>query len=173
MGEVMFMPEEKGIKKEDQANNDKKNVYNEERQEKTKDEEANDNGKEVETKVMAINNLKDVVKNDETIDKNNDSEKKEHNDSKLVTPSKTIHATFQIEYYPSRKDKSDILYDMLNNVSSRKATAIDELRKSASLYNKLDKKQFKEEKVIQPGFLKINPKKKPGALSKLKNSFIC
>jgi len=171
--EVMFMPEEKGIKKEDQANNDIKKIYNEERQEKKKDEEANDNGKKIETKVMAINNFKDVVKNDETRDKNNDSEKKEYNDSKLLTPSKTIHATFQIEYYPSRKDKSDILYDMLNNVSSRKATAIDELRKSASLYNKLDKKQFKEEKVIQPGFLKINPKKKPGALSKLKNSFIC
>merc|ERR1712176_1259567 len=93
----------------------------------------------IRSKSMDIN----IVENNDEIEKMIDNSEKDKGESlsdarMSVSPTNVMcdnkevltpifSAIFLIEYHPSVKDKRDILYDMLNDVSARKATAIDEL----------------------------------------------
>merc|ERR1712176_1162465 len=84
----------------------------------------NDNyqSKEYELKVLCeLNILENVNIKEKKFELEVAFDKYNKDDNIMVIP-------FDIIYHPSTKDKIDILYDMLNDVSSRKATAIDELR---------------------------------------------
>lgn len=138
----------------------------------------------IRSKSMDIN----IVENNDEMEKMTESSEKDKGESlsdarisvsptNVMCDSKEVltpifSAIFLIEYHPSVKDKRDILYDMLNDVSVRKATAIDELRKSASVVNRLktdcgnstnassvNKKDINGGNVIKPGFLMKGNKK--------------
>lgn len=139
-------------------------------------------------------NWMEIKKNEKTQQKTNVVDEKIEDLSVSVrvctSPSKTeskeyqvlapiCSISFRIEYNPSVKDERDTLYDMLNDVSTRKAAAIDELRKSASVFNRvkmqsadsitspsIDKKHTSEGNALKPGFL-IQGKKNIGMFTKI------
>ena len=75
---------------------------------------------------------------------------------KVQVPVCTL--SVHLEYSPSLNDKRDALYDQLNEVSKRKAAAIELLRKSATAVNraKMEEASASDEKqntVVKSGFL--------------------
>jgi hypothetical protein len=83
------------------------------------------------------------------------------NGSKIQVPVCTL--SVHLEYTPSLNDKRDALYDQLNEVSKRKAEAIELLRKSASALNraKLEEVDDKKSPAVKSGFLN---KSKPASV---------
>eukprot|EP00569_Conticribra_weissflogii_P007489 CAMPEP_0171345150 /NCGR_PEP_ID=MMETSP0878-20121228/20911_1 /TAXON_ID=67004 /ORGANISM="Thalassiosira weissflogii, Strain CCMP1336" /LENGTH=424 /DNA_ID=CAMNT_0011848495 /DNA_START=111 /DNA_END=1385 /DNA_ORIENTATION=+ len=82
--------------------------------------------------------------------------------SNLQLPICTL--SVQLEFIPSPTDKRDALYDKLNEVSKRKAAAIEKLRQSASAVNRAKaasdskegkdgKAEAKKSQVVKAGFL--------------------
>ncbi|KAL7444508.1 hypothetical protein ACHAXM_009367 [Skeletonema potamos] len=88
-------------------------------------------------------------------------------DTKLQLPLCTI--SVQLEYTPSSNEKRDSLYEKLNEVSKRKAAAIEKLRQSAAAVNRVKMAESDEGKgkggnVVKAGFLnksKTEEKAKP------------
>jgi hypothetical protein len=81
--------------------------------------------------------------------------------------------TLRIEFEPSRKDRKDGLYDLLNKVSKRKAAAIDRLRKSAAAVSRLSAQDSPSKegdkagsRAVKPGFLN-KEKKEAGFFKRL------
>eukprot|EP00577_Skeletonema_sp_RCC1716_P019075 CAMPEP_0113375322 /NCGR_PEP_ID=MMETSP0013_2-20120614/2043_1 /TAXON_ID=2843 ORGANISM="Skeletonema costatum, Strain 1716" /NCGR_SAMPLE_ID=MMETSP0013_2 /ASSEMBLY_ACC=CAM_ASM_000158 /LENGTH=331 /DNA_ID=CAMNT_0000257347 /DNA_START=73 /DNA_END=1068 /DNA_ORIENTATION=+ /assembly_acc=CAM_ASM_000158 len=84
-------------------------------------------------------------------------------EAKLQLPLCTL--SVQLEYTPSANDKRDSLYEKLNEVSKRKAAAIEKLRQSAAAVNRAKMAESDEGKgkggnVVKAGFLN---KSKPEA----------
>ena len=84
-------------------------------------------------------------------------------ETKLELPLCTL--SVQLEYTPSSTDKRDALYEKLNEVSKRKAAAIEKLRQSAAEVNRAKIAESGEAKgkggnVVKAGFLN---KSKPEA----------
>ena len=82
-------------------------------------------------------------------------------DTKLQLPLCTL--SVQLEYTPSENDKRDSLYEKLNEVSKRKAAAIEKLRQSAAAVNRAKMAESDEGKggnAVKAGFLN---KSKPEA----------
>jgi len=87
-------------------------------------------------------------------------------DTKLQLPLCTL--SVQLEYTPSSNEKRDSLYEKLNEVSKRKAAAIEKLRQSAAAVNRVKMAESDEGKgkggnVVKAGFLN---KSKPEAKAK-------
>ena len=85
-----------------------------------------------------------------------DSSEEGANDSKVQVPVCIV--SVHLEYTPSVEDKRDALYDQLNEVSKRKAAAIESLRKSASVVNHAKSEEGsasenKKSAVVKSGFL--------------------
>jgi hypothetical protein len=82
-------------------------------------------------------------------------------EQKIQVPVCTL--SVHLEYTPSLDYKRDELYDQLNEVSKRKAAAIESLRKSASAVNraKMEEAEDKKSTVVKSGFLN---KSKPAAV---------
>lgn len=83
--------------------------------------------------------------------------------TKLELPLCTL--SVQLEYTPSANDKRDSLYEKLNDVSKRKAAAIEKLRQSAAAVNRAkisesDEVKGKGGNAVKAGFLN---KSKPEA----------
>jgi hypothetical protein len=77
---------------------------------------------------------------------------------KLKVQVPTCTLSVHLEYSPSLNDKRDTLYEQLNEVSKRKAAAIELLRKSATAVNraKMEEASASDEKkntVVKSGFL--------------------
>ncbi|KAL3774539.1 hypothetical protein ACHAWO_003990 [Cyclotella atomus] len=73
-------------------------------------------------------------------------------ESKIQVPVCTL--SVHLEYTPSLNDKRDALYDQLNEVSKRKAEAIESLRKSASALNRAKMEDDdKKSPAVKAGFL--------------------
>ncbi|KAL7464289.1 hypothetical protein ACHAXS_004626 [Conticribra weissflogii] len=85
--------------------------------------------------------------------------------SRLQLPIFTL--SVQMEFIPSPTDKRDALYDKLNEVSKRKAAAIEKLRQSASAVNRAkatsefgegkEKGEANKSQVVKSGFLNKPP----------------
>ena len=80
----------------------------------------------------------------------------ETKEAKLQLPLCTL--SVQLEYTPSANDKRDSLYEKLNEVSKRKAAAIEKLRQSAAAVNRAkiaesDEVKGKGGNVVKSGFL--------------------
>jgi hypothetical protein len=93
----------------------------------------------------------------------NADESKTTSSAKLQLPICTL--SVQLEYSPSATDKRDSLYEKLNEVSKRKAAAIEKLRQSAAAVNRAKVAESSEGKgsggsAVKAGFLN---KSKPDA----------
>jgi hypothetical protein len=93
-------------------------------------------GEEENNDVMPKEDSKDEAPGDavEEIKPAQDATDGGNKESKVQVPVCTL--SVHLEYTPSLNDKRDALYDQLNEVSKRKAAAIDSLRKNASAVNR-------------------------------------
>ena len=114
------------------------------------DEEGTDEGK-----AKADDKTEDGAEKDNAKDIKpaQDSYNEEVKDSKLQLPVCTL--SVHLEYTPSINDKRDALYDKLNEVSKRKAAAIESLRASATAVNRAKMADTDDRKntVVKSGFL--------------------
>ncbi len=100
----------------------------------------------------------DAVDEEKDVDDDAAGETKaeEPKETKLQLPLCTL--SVQLEYTPSANDKRDSLYEKLNEVSKRKAAAIEKLRQSAAAVNRAKMAEAvegkgKEGNVVKAGFL--------------------
>lgn len=89
-------------------------------------------------------------------EKDVDDDAGETKETKLQLPLCTL--SVQLEYTPSANDKRDSLYEKLNEVSKRKAAAIEKLRQSAAAVNRAKMAEAVEVKekggnAVKAGFL--------------------
>mmetsp|Transcript_26808 Transcript_26808/g.42039 ORF Transcript_26808/g.42039 Transcript_26808/m.42039 type:complete len:332 (-) Transcript_26808:111-1106(-) len=100
---------------------------------------------------------------EDAVDEEKDDDAEATKETKLQLPLCTL--SVQLEYTPSANDKRDSLYEQLNEVSKRKAAAIEKLRQSAAAVNRAkiaesDDVKGKGGDVVKAGFLN---KSKPEA----------
>ncbi len=100
---------------------------------------------------------------EDAVDEEKDDDAEATKETKLLLPLCTL--SVQLEYTPSANDKRDSLYEQLNEVSKRKAAAIEKLRQSAAAVNRAkiaesDDVKGKGGNVVKAGFLN---KSKPEA----------
>ena len=105
----------------------------------------------------------DEQMNEDADETKEDATRPPTNDTKLQLPICTL--SVQLEYTPSDDDKRDSLYEKLNEVSKRKAAAIEKLRQSAAVINrKGGTAPAAKGNVVKAGFLnksKPEPKAVP------------